>query len=305
MKLIEKLTYINDRGDSITFSSKSQYHVNISKDVTGLSDVQNEIYSIKGMGQDGETGVGNRIKSRDIEIVGKFRERDKTARQKLRHILNNVTSPEHEAILIHEYGNIKRVIDCELYEIGYSQPDIYEQFVLQITGLNPYWRDEAEIRNDIAVWVGGFEFPIRDENDQPDGLDICSVDGIEVGYREPSTIINVENNGDARAGLRVDFRALGTLSNPKIFNVEKPDIFILVNIAMIAGDIVTVNTGYNQKSVTRTRNGVVTDIFRHLDADSTYIQLAAGDNLFQYDASSGVENLEVSTYHQNNYLSGA
>jgi len=305
MKLIEKLTYLNERGESITFSCNSQYHVNISKDAIGLSDVKNEIYSIKGMGQDGETGTGNRLKSRDIELVGKFRERDKIARRSLRHYLNRVTSPQQKAILIHEYGDIKRVIDCELYELSYSQPDLYEQFVLQITNLNPYWRDEVEIRNDIAVWVGGFEFMNRDEDDQPDGLEICDEDGIEMGYREPSLIKNVENDGDARAGLRVDFRALGALSNPQIFKVENPEIFILINIDMIAGDVITVDTGYGQKSVTRTRSGVTTEIFRYLDSDSTYIQLAVGDNLFQYDASSGVENLEVSTYHQNNYLSGA
>ena len=54
MKVQEKLTYTNERGESIVFSPASSYHVNF-KDVSGLSDVQNAIYSTNSMGQDGDT----------------------------------------------------------------------------------------------------------------------------------------------------------------------------------------------------------------------------------------------------------
>lgn len=73
-KKIEKLIYTNERGESITFSHASIFHTN---EVSGLSDVRNEIYSINSMGQDGDTYLGNRIQSREIEIVGSIRERDK------------------------------------------------------------------------------------------------------------------------------------------------------------------------------------------------------------------------------------
>lgn len=42
-KKIEKLIYTNERGESITFSHASIFHTN---EVSGLSDVRNEIYSI-------------------------------------------------------------------------------------------------------------------------------------------------------------------------------------------------------------------------------------------------------------------
>ena len=57
MKVQEKLTYTNERGESIVFSPASSYHVNF-KDVSGLSDVQNAIYSTNSMGQDGDTYLG-------------------------------------------------------------------------------------------------------------------------------------------------------------------------------------------------------------------------------------------------------
>lgn len=62
MRTQEKLIYTNERGESIEFSPASSYHVNF-KDVTGLSDVRNAIYSTNSMGQDGDTYLGYRIEA--------------------------------------------------------------------------------------------------------------------------------------------------------------------------------------------------------------------------------------------------
>ena len=91
MRTQEKLIYTNERGESIEFSPASSYHVNF-KDVTGLSDVRNAIYSTNSMGQDGDTYLGYRIESRDIDIVGYIKERDKQAAQNLRRKLNRIKS---------------------------------------------------------------------------------------------------------------------------------------------------------------------------------------------------------------------
>ena len=62
------------------------------------------------------------------------------------------------------------------------------------------------------------------------------------------------------------------------------------------------STGYGEKSVKLSRGGVESDAFRYLDVDSSYLQLAVGDNLFRYSADTNAENLEVSIYHNNLYL---
>ena len=41
---------------------------------------------------------------------------------------------------------------------------------------------------------------------------------------------------------------------------------------------------------------------RYLYVDSSYLQIAVGDNLFRYSADANAENLEVSIYHNNLYL---
>lgn len=293
MRTREKLTYTNERGESIVFSPSSLYHVNF-KDVTGLSDVRNAIYSTNSMGQDGDTYLGYRIESRDIDIVGYIKERDKTAAHALRRTMNRILNPQYEAKLTYEFGDTKRVIGCKINDAPiFKRKSIFEQFTIQLTCLNPFWREETETREDIATWIGGFEFPT------PQGLEIT--DGWQIGYRQPSLIVNVYNSGDVKSGIRVEFRALGALSNPQLLNVNTQE-FIKLNIDLEAGDVLTVSTGYGEKAVKLKRRGVVTDAFRYLDVDSSYLQLAVGDNLFRYSADTNVENLEVSIYHNNLYL---
>ena len=159
--------------------------------------------------------------------------------------------------------------------------------------LNPFWREETETRADIATWIGGFEFPV------PDGLELY--DGWEIGYRQPSLIVNVFNSGDVKSGIRIEFRALGAVTNPTLLNVDTQE-FIKLNLEMIAGDVLTVSTGYGEKAVKLKRGGITTDAFRYLDVDSSYLQIAVGDNLFRYSADTNAENLEVSIYHNNLYL---
>ena len=274
MKIQEKLTYTNERGESIVFSPASSYHVNF-KDVSGLSDVQNAIYSTNSMGQDGDTYLGYRIESRDIDIVGHIKERDKIAIQDLRRNLNRILNPQYSATLTYELGDFKRVIGCTINNAPiFKRGTIFEQFTIQLSCLNPFWREQAETREDIATWIGGFEFPV------PDGLEITP--DWEIGYRQPSLIVNVFNSGDVKS-----------------VNTQE---FIKANISLVAGDVLTVSTGYGEKSVKLLSGGVESDAFRYLDVDSSYLQLAVGDNLFRYSADTNAENLEVSIYHNNLYL---
>ena len=175
----------------------------------------------------------------------------------------------------------------------FKRKPIFEQFTVSLSCLNPFWREETETREDIATWIGGFEFPV------PDGLELY--DGWEIGYRQPSLIVNVYNSGDVKSGIRIEFRAIGAVTNPVLLNVDTRE-FIKLNISLVAGDVLTVSTGYGEKAVKLNRGGTITDAFRYLDVDSSYLQIAVGDNLFRYSADANAENLEVSIYHNNLYL---
>ena len=289
MAKIEKLIYTNERDEKIEFSHTSKYHTNT---VTGLSDVRNAIYSINSMGQDGDTYLGSRIESRTIEIIGSINERNKELQKEMRRNMNHVLNPQHSATLTYEYGDFQRVIDCKVDNAPiFTRSAIFQDFTIQLRCLNPFWRNISKSRDDIATWLGDFEFPVE----------LPILEGWEIGHRQPSLIVNVYNQGDVRAGIKAEFRAIGAVSNPQILNVNTQE-YVKININMIAGDVVTLNTGYGEKGLTLNRGGIISDAFRYLDPDSVYLQLEVGDNLLRYDADGTLENFEITLYHDDLYL---
>ncbi len=290
MSKLEILTYKNSLGESVAFSHESMY---CPQNVTGLTDVRNTIYSINSMGQDGETFVATRIESRDIDISGFLRSRDPDAMREARRKLARVLNPQLSATLTYQYGSFKRVIPCRAVnapEISKPVKSIYTAFSVQLVCLNPFWREETMSRDDIAAWIGGLEFPVE-----------LVEDGVIMGYRQPSLIVNVHNAGDVSAGVVVEFRALGEVERPVLANVDTLEQ-IRLNMTLVSGDILTLSTGYGEKWATLNRGGIVTDALHYVDVDSTFLKLAPGDNLIRYDADEGLSNLEVSIFHNNLYL---
>ena len=110
-----------------------------------------------------------------------------------------------------------------------------------------------------------------------------------------------ETKEDIARGMRIRFTALGTVSNPILLNVDTEE-FIQINATMKTGDVIEINTKYGSKGAKLIRDGVETDYFRYIDVDSTFMQLAIGDNMFRYDAASGVNSLEVSIFYSKEFL---
>lgn len=288
----EKLTYINSRGETLEFSITSKYHCNVSKDVTGLSGIENTIYSTNSMGQHGDTYISQRFEPRDISIKGNINSTDKDRVLELRRNAEKILNAELNAKLVYTYKDFVRVIDCKVDgKPTFKRSKVFEQFTIPLTCCSPFWREEAETKKDIAVWVDSWEFDFE-----------IPEEGIELGYRAPSLIVNAYNEGDVKSGMRIEFRAIGTVNNPSLLNVNTQEYIKLINTTMVAGDVITVNTDYGKKGAILTREGQETDYFKYIDVESTFMQLDIGDNVFRYDAESGLNALEVTIYHYNKYL---
>lgn len=288
----EKLIYTNERGETIEFSAGSPYFVNVANDVTGISDIRNTLYTSSSMGQHGETYIGQKIEARDIDIKGSINKRDKDRVLELRRKAQKILNPELNATLTYVYKDFARVIDCKIDNAPvFSRKKVFNDFVIQLSCPSPFWREMQEDKADIASWIATFEFELEIPQDA----------GIEFGYREPNVIVDVYNEGDIATGMRIEFRATGTLRNPILLNVDTGE-YIQVNAQLEAGDVVTVNTEYGSKGAILQRGGSTADYFRYIDVDSTFMQLAIGDNIFRYDAESGIDALEVTIYHSNKYL---
>ena len=197
--------------------------------------------------------------------------------------------------MIYEFGDKKREIKA-IPELAPVFPhagdfsDTMQPGLIQLYCSNPFFRDTVETKEEVAIWRGSFEFP----------LELVS-DGIELGYREPSLIVNVFNRGDVPCGMRIDFKALATVVSPSLFNINTREFF-KVNRTMEAGEVLTVTTHFQNKRVELNANGVVSNAFNWIDLNSTFLQLELGDNLFRYDADEGIDNLEVAIYYSPMFL---
>ncbi|MFV0412990.1 MAG: phage distal tail protein, partial [Oscillospiraceae bacterium] len=105
------------------------------------------------------------------------------------------------------------------------------KFTFSLLCAYPLFELLQELRDDIAIWMGGFEFP----------LCIDEEEGIEFSIRTMELIATVENAGDVPLGMVIRFSATGTVENPSITNINTRE-YIALNFTMQAGDVITVNT---------------------------------------------------------------
>ena len=285
----EKLILKNSDGKQIIFSVSSDYHVNIKKDVKGLSDASNEIFTQKGLGQYGETVTGFQIGPRLIEIQGAFKTVDKNTVSLLRQALNNILSPEETLEIVYELNGNQRKIYGMAQDLKFDCNTIFYDFYISILCPDPLWRDPMETATSIVSWEGAFEFPVEITSDW------------EIGRLNKQAEVNVINRGDVTCGFRIVFYAVANLTNPSLRNTETGE-YIKFNASLSKGDKLEVTTHYRNKTAYITRaEGEKENAIQYLDPTSTFLQLKIGDNLFSYNADSGKSNLEITIYHDNLY----
>ena len=183
-------------------------------------------------------------------------------------------------------------IPCIVEEAPVFKADSHRTpaFFISLLCTSPYFETIAEIKRLLAGWHPNFEFE----------LEIPIDEGIEMGYREESLIIPIENVGSVPCGATFEFIAQGIVENPMIIDVVTGK-FIKLNRIMQEGEIVTVSTHFANKKVLSSLDGG-TNAFSSLDEDSEFLQLDVGTNLLRYDAKVNLNNLEVNVYFRPQYL---
>jgi hypothetical protein len=238
------------------------------------------------MEQDGETYVSSNLDKRNIVIQGKIKDNAQYNKPRMISILN----PKLQGKLTVIDAEVTKYIKCRVEKSPSLSTDNMPKFSLSLLCPNPFFYDK-EIKVDVALWQGDFMFP----------LEIIE-QGILLGHREPSLIVNVVNDSDLSCPLKIQFKALGTLKNPSLFNVNTRE-YIKINKTMTAGEVITIITGFGDKKIESYLNGVTSNAFMYVtDPNITFLQLDTGDNLFRYDADQNVDNLEVSIYYSPQFL---
>lgn len=262
-------------------------------DIEGIETAEFELNIVNNAHLDGSFIVNKRVRKKPISISVDYKgENKEIERQKLISFFNL----KNVGILIAEYGDIKRSIEYEVENFKSKLTNVYDDlsFTVDLICPNPYWTDVELNKQQIALWKGDFHFP----------LIIPQNKGITMGHREPSLIVNVNNRGQVKTGMIIEFFARGTLKNPSLFNVNTRE-FLKINKDMAAGEKFIINTNVGRKKILQELNGDTTDILNYLDivgGGDTFLQLDVGDNLFRYNADSNLDNLEVNIYFSPQYL---
>ncbi|QXE20003.1 phage tail family protein [Clostridium sp. 001] len=285
---MQNLIFTNERGQSIKLKNSGPFLLQ----KFDPDPPKTTMLTTKAPGQDGKTVQGvlldERVLSIQVAVLGD-NSQDMFVRKKQ---LNSAFNPKLEGTLFYSNGSGEYIIKCRVNSVTpKDRHEPVQQFLIQLDCFNPFWMDVQESKEEIALWVGDFHFPL-----------IIPPDGITMGHRISNLIVNVCNKGDVECGMRIEFTALATVVNPSLFNVYTRK-FIKVRRTLQAGDKLNINTSFANKRVEIVKsNGTVTNVFNWIDLQTTFLQLAVGDNLLRYDAEKGLDNLEMAVYYRPLYV---
>lgn len=280
------MTITNFRGDSITFG----HHFKLIDDfeLSGLGASVNYTDTT----DDGSNYQNTKLSNRDFEVPFFIEKQmpDSWWAEEQRGLAYKVFNPKANPFLVNittkggqEYYLNANLEAAPSFPKGFENDNmLWQKGLLQFSSHDPYFYKQNATNVDIALWVGAFEFPLE-----------IPVEGIEMGYRSQSLIVNVFNDGQETTGMIIRFQALATVVNPSLLNVNNYEE-LKINTTMQGGDMIEISTYKRRKSVTLIRNGVSVSIFNQVDFDSKFLQLDTGDNLFRYNADEGLDNLEIS-----------
>ena len=279
------MKYINEVDESITLRQRKPYFL---QSIDGTGAVKHIISTFKAPNQDGGVFISGSLDMRNIIIEGRIIGSSIDEAYSLRKTLLNVFNPKHKGRLLFKDSSIP----CIVEEAPVFKADSHRTpaFFISLLCTSPYFETIDEIKRLLAGWHPNFEFE----------LEIPIDEGIEMGYREESLIIPVENVGSVPCGATFEFIAQGIVEDPFLIDVVTGK-FIKLNRIMQPGEIVVVSTHFANKKVLSSLDGG-TNAFSSLDEDSTFLQLDVGTNLLRYDAKTNLNNLEVNVFFRPQYL---
>lgn len=269
----------NKAGISLDVMSGTDIHLIDLQGVSPVATVNTSSIS----GYDGSTVVSSQMPMRNIVMILRLAGEDERLK------IYEVFRIKQEGTLLYQSGNRDVKIDYIVESIMCvpTTNDLKAQISLLCP--QPYFESLIELTGYIAAVVPMFRFPFR-----PHG-------GFYFAKKTNSVMVTLNNPSEVDVGMRVVFYANGTVTAPSLLNVYTKER-IKLDYTMQAGDTITVDTHLGKKSrILLMRNGVESNIINYMADDFTFMPLRPGDNLFKYDADSGLSALEVKIRYSEYY----
>lgn len=259
--------------------------------------VESTHHSFKYVNQIGVYVTGTSLETRQVIITGWVIAETEYTMDQRKGILNRFFNPQQAVDLFYKQYVLRFLPDTSVkYSATVKENnEVVCKFKVEGYCPDPLFAEKVESKVAAASTVAKFHFPlIMSREPDPPG-------GVVFGLRQPSLIVAITNSGAVDVGMKIVFKANGSLTNPSLINVNTQKYF-KVNKSMVAGEEITIDTIIGEKKIRGILNGVESNYFKYRDLDSEWLQLQVGDNLFRYDADENVGNLEVYIYFNNKYL---
>lgn len=278
------MIFENKNGKQLTFGAGSPYTIT---EFQGLNPPKAVINTNTTATLDGAIFNSSKLEMRSINIAFAIEE----DAEKNRLAIYEVIQPKFPLRIYFQSDYLDIFIDGYVEEL--SIPYFAKKQIVTVSVLcpRPYFKGAQEIINVLSAVIPKFHFPFASTQSRE----------LVFGKIDPVTSEFVHNAGNVVTGLTFELYAKDTISNPKIIDYSNAQ-FLEVNTTMVMGDLITITTGEGNKTVTLTRNGIITNIFNLLNKNSTWLQLDVNGGVYVYEVGTGnVTDLEVWIKHYDQY----
>lgn len=302
-----KLDYISARGDILPLSDNDLFSL---VHIDGQTSASTSISSAVVAGIDGDTVNNVQTNPRTI-IIDLTIANGVDVEQAKRAILRVVKLKQQGGLVwtqsdktVAIYGIVESV----------DMPRWTNAAVMQITlhCEQPFWEDVDDVIQQISEAVNLHYFTTS-----PADMLYFTDDGMPLGEYDTIRTKSFHNDGDVAVGLEITILAHDTVTNPIIYDQDGNYFGVgyeiesasgdaglgsaweSVPFVMQAGDVVVISTHKGRKTVKY--NGVV--IYDKIKPNSTWLQLAAGDNTFSIDSDDdSITNMSFSLIYRQRYI---
>ncbi|MGA4517422.1 phage distal tail protein [Solibacillus silvestris] len=284
--------FVSKRGDRLSLSNGENYKL---VNIDGQTAAKTDISSVVTGGSDGD--FVNNVQAQPRPIVIDLRIIADVENTK-RSILD-VIKIEQEASLLWTQEN--RTVEIKGIVESIDMPRWTETTIMQITlhCSQPFWEDINQIITEINEAISLHYF-----TEQPNDMLYFPAEGIVLGEYDTTRTREIHNQGDVAVGLEIEILALRQVINPIIYN-GNGEFFGCgygsgnKRVVMNTGDHIVIKTGKDEKSVTFNGQSILSKI----KPKSTWLQLAAGDNIFSInDDSADLSNVTFSLIYKRRYI---
>lgn len=255
------------------------------KQITGLSEVENQITTEMLANGDGVQIVGERIGGRPIDITASVKNRHLNEQERSRAF--SFFHPKKSFVLYATVGENTRwcTAKIERFKCPSVAKDVHAELNLALLCKDPHLYSVNNYGKNIAAVTSCFGFPYMSS----------TAKGFKVGFFNFSKTVSIKNTGDVDTYMKIVIKAEKEVINPKIIH---NDAYIRVLDTLHAGDEIVIDLVQNR--ITKNGENCISKVDRY--SSFSKMALAVGDNKISYHADNGDTNMKVMVYYNLKYL---